>query len=172
MAERPEGIEFRDDGTIAAVIEGQVHRLRRPKIREFRQLVEAARDIQDQVTVRAQELQAVLERIRAEQQTIDAEAEADDGDDLDEREARSADRGQRLGKLRVRDREESSQFSDWQDELWSGWLVDTFGLLADTPLADEGETLDDGLPVWLLSRDLPPKMIGHWRTVPSHSGPA
>lgn len=146
-----EELDLRPNGTVHVWLEGVKHRLRRPRLREFRHLRESFQDAADEIQALAEEAQQFHERQVAR---------------LEQR--RQEDPDSRLtAEEKLEDRRLSRKLTEQTEELMLGWWADVFATL--TPDGHHQPDPDD-LPPWLGSTQAAGKLIGHWRAVPSRSG--
>lgn len=153
--EAPSFLDFRKTGGIHLVLEGTKHRLRSPRMRDYRHLIGLWREEAEILEETSQGLQAFLE---ATDEDMKARAEA--GEDNRSAEERAAWRAKNreLGTA-IREATEAA------GNRWWGHVVGTLGV-TDT---DKAVDIED-LPVFLASVDLVNRTLSHWRSVPSRSG--
>lgn len=144
-----EGIELLSSGAIRVWIDGSEHKLRRPRVREFRQLRETLQDALDDISALADEVDRAQ---RAMADEVDDRVEkGGDSLTLEERKA-NRDRGRELTTRR--------------EELLLAWWAKVGELLCEStawPVVDE-------MPVWMGATESSTELVTHWRSVPSLSG--
>lgn len=137
----PEGLELRKDGTILAVVDGERYRLRRPKIGEYRKLLERRDEMSDNLLRTDRDetsAAAALAGLMEEARNSDVDVEV-------------------LIAARNKLREASAAARD----LTPTWVGEVFDLLGDRPLPSEDER-----PSWFVAPQLVGTLLGHWRAAP------
>ncbi len=146
----PEGLELRKDGTIVFHIDDETGRsqrinLRRPKMRELKELRQAEWDIADEIST-------WIDNISAE---IDALNIPQGDEELDNETLKKA----RAINLRIG--RESTQLSEKLRLPWFTRVVELLG----------GKELDeDDLPPWASTPQTASDLIDHWLQVPTRRG--
>lgn len=161
------------NGMVRLVFDDREIMLARPTIGVLRERREALHTLNDETSRRAAAEQGENEarrRIASVQiERISAKIdEALDADDLDEEaiEGLYADKAQILNRVSQEDRTTARAFNDWVERQRLEWAAGTISALA----IGNGDVAPDDLPSWLTDAQFAPKIIGHWRTVPSRSG--
>lgn len=133
-----EGMDWRDDGTVAAVFGGVEYSLRRPTVGEYGKLKELRFAVQDES----------LRNLKA--------AAEEAPDDLPD------DAGQ-VARLEhtIAQREAQSKANDANEALERKWCAEVWTALGDRPLPPEDEW-----PAWLGQVEIAQRLFAHWRTVP------
>ena len=171
--DRGDDLVLLPNGMVRLVFDDREIMLRRPTIGVLRERREALHALNDETSHKAAVAQGEDEaRRRIAQIKVDRihqrieEALADD--ELDEAlvESLYADKAKALSDLAQTDREGGRELNAWIETKRLEWARDTVGTLA---LAD-GAVADDEWPSWITDAQFAPKLIGHWRTVPSRSG--
>jgi hypothetical protein len=149
--EAPSYIEHRKNGGIHLVIDGRKRRLRTPRMRDYRLLVEAWHDEVEPIEAKSQELQDFLMELvqRSDQREEAGQARLSEED-------------------RARDRQLGQEVRQMTEEATIRWWTLVIQTLGVTD-ADQDVDADD-LPVFLTASDSVMAAIDHWRSVPSRSG--
>lgn len=184
VAEHPNTgpVEFLKNGTVRIVLDGNVIRLRRPKVAEFRRIRENLDEVNDEIRRHADALSEESMRLS------DEVAELAGGADKSLSELDSETR-QAIRKMRAEGDRLSRDFRDLQEDLRYQWFHDVVATLSqDGPLDIYGEYTDDGDPAedgdaanpwpvpgpaaepWMASPDTIAELIKHWQTVPLARG--
>lgn len=146
-----EAVQFHDDdGTITCSVGGKRHRLRRPKLGEFRRLRETQVQIEDDV-------RAAADPFRDELSDLDRRAvEATEDGRVDE--ARS---------LRDEWRTVNDKALVEIEIVRARWVRSVFAVLSDIklPEPDDDDPAAD-LEPWMVSATLPAAFVYHWRHRP------
>lgn len=165
--------DFNDDGTIVLPLSRtKAAKLRTPTVGELRRLMEAHNDIGVKVKDRAHRITEKQKALRSALQDVTDEwsekvAEADPQDRVDVADA-AADVKE---DLRHQIAAVEDGYAQWRDRLWLDWIISAVETLADGPLPDDVDADDpDGMPAYLVSPELPAKMLRHWQQVPLDSG--
>ncbi len=138
----PDGFTLRKDGTVLAVVDGDIYRLRRPKIGEYRKLCERRDEMSDDLLRVGRDEQSAANALRElmeQAKTGDVDVEV-------------------LIAARNKLRESTAA----AQELTPRWVGEVFELLGDRSLPSEDER-----PSWFYDATLLPTLVNHWRTVPS-----
>lgn len=140
-----EGIELMSTGALRVWIDGTPYRMRRPRVREFRQLREAIHDISDEITALADAAQ----RRQVEIATAISERDTPQTDD------------ERL-EVRKLGRELAAR----REELYLGW----WALVGEKLCETSGWPDLDDMPAWAGEAESATELVSHWRSTPSLSG--
>lgn len=147
-----EGLDLRANGTVHLWLDGEKHRLRRPRAREFRKLREMFQEIADEITDMSEEAGEFERRLitRLEQ-------------------ARETDPAARpTAEERAEDRQIGRRMTERTETLMFGWWS---GVLAELRVETSKPIPDpDDMPPWLGTIPSANSIIAHWRAVPSLSG--
>lgn len=144
---QPESFQLNKDGTVRAIIGDRVHRLRRPKIGEFRRLREHQQEINDELSERSLAAQQRAREMNDELKAAEGDADA-------------------LRRLRTEDRALSREIRERAEQLRIDWVRHVFELLADRPLPEDPDDWES----YLLDPNLPADLVTHWQTRPLRSG--
>lgn len=157
-AEIPEGLELRKDGTIVIHLDDEQGRneritLRRPKMRELRQLREDEWEIASQVRSFMEPLQDAVDSFLHDREidpTVAGSLASMSTSDL------------RTLRDLQRDRDQKSQlFSEEQRGPWALQVIEQLG----------GKRLEeDELPPWCFTADFSGHLLAHWLAVPTRRG--
>lgn len=175
MTESTEGLNLHPMGTVTLSWEREGQEpfsttLKRPKMRQYRQSQELLNEVSQQAQEVRKNLRALQQELVREQQKQTAETDADVLAEYDE-------------KLQ----EIAGKIDEQIAELDLGpirWFERTNEVLGSVQLKattnDSGEPVRDRFgfivydrddyPVWLLDRELPRKIVEHWKTVPLAPG--
>lgn len=171
---RGDDLTLLPNGMIRLVFDDREILLRRPTIGELRARRESLHLLNDELARRAAEAQAVDEarrRIAASKvEKVSARIEeALDADELDEAavERLYAEKATILSETSQADRTSGRDLNDWIEARRLSWAAATISGLA---LGGDVGLGEDELPSWITDAGFAPKVIGHWRTVPSRSG--
>jgi len=151
-------VDFLPDGTISIRL-ATTHRLRRPKLKEYRKLREDFYAVNDQIGTSAASYRDEGQRLDAAVQALTNDDDGAARTDLSTEE-RDAVRG-----LRRESRELVDRMLDEQGDLRLGFFRQVADLLADVALEDDDEE------AWMLGPDLLVQFFEHWMTVPLGRGP-
>lgn len=138
----PEGVDLAPDGTVLLHVDGEVYRLRRPKVGEYRKLKERRSIVQDEALANLQKAAA------AEPPPVKDEKDT----------AASLERA-------LQQRTLQRAAGDANEQLERDWFAEVADMLCDRELPPQDEW-----PNWLGQADLAASLFQHWRTVPLASG--
>ena len=144
-------LDLRPNGGVHLVVDGVKHRLRSPRMRDYRKLVGIWRDEAEALEAKSEELQGFLEAML----TAGDEREKEGKPRLTE-EDRATDR--RLG-MEIRELTEDAAIRWWTEAVATLGVTDR-----------DREVEADDLPVFCATVESVNDVLGHWRSVPSRSG--
>lgn len=166
-AEQDEGIYPMPSGMVRLEIDGTTIMLRRLKIGELKALREDMQQQTDQQIVDSHQAQAEMEAIQLDWEEADAEVAKAIA------EASGADRAELLLKratMLADSRTAKLTISRKLDPVVEGRRIDWLRKVVE--VASISGALPDELPAWCASDDVALRLLNHWITVPSGSGPS
>lgn len=146
--EHREGVQLKPSGAIVVYLDGEPHRLRRPRMREYRRLREKLQEAMDDMADLADEHDEWQRALNTRSEARDVAGEPTVT--ADER-AEQRKRG-----IALRDNRESFMLSWW--------------LEVGRTLTDKWPDDVDDLAVWMGESASSASILNHWRNLPSLSG--
>lgn len=137
----PDGLDLRKDGTVWLHIDGELWKLRRPKLGEFRAMRESLHDRDDEALRLTTVGVAGFESLPPD--------------------ASDEDKAARVLAIKVRQR----QLDTAVRSLNVAWMAETLTTLADHPVPGS-----DDWPSGMDEADAIAQLVQHWRSVPLRSG--